>query len=227
MKTLLILGLVLFCGQFTLNLAQEQSSEPAQASGTTATGTDDNTKTPSDPILYLKANIHLELLKKLQKFYEIVKKIPFWGDILGMFKIDVSNAKILNIDITHKTGSSSLSANIPVDFTLHIRTLLHQISVHVNANTSLVLTTEENGNGKYHMVVSKCHSSPQLMEMNGLQTNTFKDMMKIITNIVDIIVQEVGSKIVCPGIRFVTTNLMTSDKVELLNKMYLSGSITA
>ncbi|XP_027723377.1 uncharacterized protein LOC114046940 [Vombatus ursinus] len=198
MKTLMLLGLVLLCSQFTLSLAQEEEQ---------------GSKVISEVANSLQ-NTLTNAVKELNKV-DLIKEIedaPIIGNVLkalsGMIgkivSFNIKNAQLLKISLTENQDKKSLSLSVPLDVSLSLNTLLLKaIDITLNANTSLELTTEKNEDGEARLSVSKCQTSSQLLKISSQQTGLFGWGLEALSKSVSRLAEWEVKQLFCPLIRTV------------------------
>ncbi|XP_020846205.1 BPI fold-containing family A member 1-like [Phascolarctos cinereus] len=208
MKTLMLLGLVLLCGQFSLSLAQEEE-QGSKVISEVAASMQNSLKNAVEDLS------KLDLIKELEN-------TPVIGDVLKTTKIIVGNivsfninhAQLLKISLQENQDTESLSLSVPLDVSLSLNTRLFKtIDVSLNAKTSLELTTEKDEDGGAHLVVSKCQTSPQLLEISAKRTGLFGlgvEVSETVSNLAQLTVNQLACPLITTAVKLVPPALVDS-----------------
>ncbi|XP_072486052.1 BPI fold-containing family A member 1-like [Notamacropus eugenii] len=196
MKTLLLLGLVLLCGQFPRSLAQEKEED----SGVLV-----------DIIDSLKNSV-TTLLKDLSNA-DLLQKVldtPVVGNLLrtlstltgGLVSFDINNADLLKISLQENEGKESLSLSVPLDFSVTVNTVLFgPINVTVKADSELELAAVKGEDGQPQLSVTKCQTSSQLLNISYKNLKFLGSLLNIASTAVSEVVKAAVNQLVCPLVK--------------------------
>ncbi|XP_074068001.1 BPI fold-containing family A member 5-like [Macrotis lagotis] len=225
MKTLLLLGL--FCGLFTLSLAEVQVSDPVSLPEKTGT----KTETLSNIISIITQDLQNEVKNALKEIQNVdllkyVENIPVLGKLIyklrnlfwGNVSINVINGKLLQVDLQVNKDKQSLTVKLPLAFDVLANTFFDSVKMSVNIDTTAEIKIEKDKDGKSHLVVTQCHAGSPVLKITSSEIKLLGDIMNLISDIVNTSFGFLANDLICPVISNAAL-LIPSALVEQVDKV--------